>query len=325
MSFQSIAGQEQVKRILQNGLRSDKLSHAYIFSGPSGSGRKKMAMALAKAIYCTEGTDDACGHCLGCRKIEHGNHPGLVWVNPDGASIKIEQIRELQKGMAYRSTTSERKIYVMNEADKMTIQAANSMLKFLEEPATDVMAILITENGHALLPTIQSRSQWLSFTPMSAQEMAAVLQEEGLPGSLVLAAVQLTAGVEAARELVSSNWFGEARKVMLQLAQETLTNLSAAMILLQQKVIKSELNQHLDTLIDLWIIWLKDMVRLRCGQKDRLIFIDQMDWMSQQAISREAVFWISSMEKAVEMQKRIRFHANAQLTLEKWMIDLQGG
>ncbi|WP_010279444.1 DNA polymerase III subunit delta' [Paenibacillus senegalensis] len=325
MSFQAIAGQEHVKRVLQNGLRSGKLSHAYIFSGPAGSGRKRTAMALVKAIYCSGGQDEACGQCLECRKLEHGNQPGLLWIEPDGASIKIEQIRELQKGMAYRSTTNDRKIYVLNEAEKMTVQAANSLLKFLEEPTSDVMAILITENGHALLPTIISRAQWLSFTPMNASRMAEILQEEGLPGSLVLPAVHLTAGVEAARELVSSNWFGEARKVMLQLAQETLANLPSAMISLQKKVIKSDLNQHLGVFIDLWILWLKDMVRLQCGQKDRLLFIDQLDWMERQANSRDSSFWIACMEQAVDMQKRIRFNANGQLTLEKWMIDLRGG
>ncbi len=84
-------------------------------------------------------------------------------VAPDGASIKIEQIRELQKEFAYRATASGTKIYMLYHADKMTVQAANSLLKFLEEPTSRVVAILITENGNALLPTIQSRAQWIQF------------------------------------------------------------------------------------------------------------------------------------------------------------------
>ncbi len=97
MPFTSIRGQQHAKRLLQNGLRSDTLSHAYIFTGPVGTGRKKMAFALAQAVYCTGMKDDACGTCLECRKVEHGNHPDLHWIEPDGASIKIEQVRELQK------------------------------------------------------------------------------------------------------------------------------------------------------------------------------------------------------------------------------------
>src|ERR1700738_5043291 len=97
MSFATIMGQERVKRLLQNGLKNESLSHAYIFSGPSGSGRRQMALTLAQAVYCTEMKDDACGICLNCRKVEHQNHPDLHWIEPDGASLKIEQIRELQK------------------------------------------------------------------------------------------------------------------------------------------------------------------------------------------------------------------------------------
>ncbi|GIP36312.1 DNA polymerase III subunit delta' [Paenibacillus sp. J2TS4] len=325
MSFEAIAGQAQAKRILQNGLRTGRLSHAYIFSGPAGSGRREMATALTKAIYCTEQIDDSCGQCLNCRKVEHNNHPDLVWIEPDGASIKIDQIRELQKEFAYRATAAHTKIYVLNEADRMTIQAANSLLKFLEEPITKIVAVLITENGHALLPTIQSRAQWISFVPMNPLEMSAILKEEGLPPTLVSSAVHLTAGLKAARELAAADWFAEARNTVLQLAKESLTKLPSAMITLQQKVFKANLAEHMETLIDLWMLWLKDMVRLRCGHKENLVYIDQTDWMSPLALSREVEYWIQGMERAVEVRKRIRFHANPQLTLEKWMIDLQGG
>nr|WP_150960567.1 DNA polymerase III subunit delta' [Aneurinibacillus sp. XH2] len=325
MSFQAIAGQAQAKRILQNGLRSGRLSHAYIFSGPSGSGRREMAKELAKAIYCSELVDDSCGHCLNCRKVDHNNHPDVVWIEPDGASIKIDQIRELQKEFAYRATASQTKIYVLNEADRMTVQAANSLLKFLEEPLTDIIAVLITENGHALLPTIQSRAQWISFVPASPLEMASILIEEGLSPILVSPAVHLAAGVHAARELVSAEWFAEARNTVLQLAKESLTKLPHAMITLQQKVFKSKLNEHIDILMDLWMLWLKDMVRLSSGHKENIVYIDQADWMSPLAFSREVGFWITGMERAVDVRKRIRFNANPQLTLEKWMIDLQGG
>ncbi|GIP41380.1 DNA polymerase III subunit delta' [Paenibacillus sp. J31TS4] len=325
MSFDTIPGQAQAKRILQNGLRRDKLSHAYIFSGPSGSGRREMAKTLAQAVYCTERKDDACGQCLECRKVEHGNHPDLIWIGPDGASIKIDQIRELQKGLAYRSTGSRTKIYIAEEADRMTVQAANSLLKFLEEPGTDVMAILITENGHALLPTIRSRAQWIPFVPMPAPAMAAALQEEGFPAALVQVAVQLVAGLGAARELLGTNWFAEARNVMIQLAKEVDGRFPAALLTVQNKVIKTELQEHLDTFLDLGTLWFKDMVRLSCGQKDQIVYIDQVDWMSRQAIGREPGYWIRGMERTIETQKRIRSHANPGLALEKWLIDIQEG
>ena len=103
MSFQDIIGQDTAKQLLQGGLRRNEISHAYIFSGPPGSGQMEMAMAFVQALFCTRGGDDACGECLECRKVLHGNHPDLSTVKPDGATIKIDQIRDLQRIFSYRS------------------------------------------------------------------------------------------------------------------------------------------------------------------------------------------------------------------------------
>ncbi|MDR6555172.1 DNA polymerase III subunit delta' [Paenibacillus qinlingensis] len=324
MSFQAIPGQAAAKRLLQNGLRQDRLSHAYIFSGPVGTGRSDMAIALAKAIYCQNGTDDACGECLECRKVEHGNHPDLHVVAPEGASIKIEQIRELQKEFAYRATASGTKIYVLHQAEKMTVQAANSLLKFLEEPNSRVVAILITENGNALLPTIQSRAQWIQFTPMAREQMVLSLLEEGLPAALVGPAVHVTAGLQAARDLIAANWFAEMRTVMLQLAKETLTRFPTSMITVQQRIVKTELADHVSTLFDLLILWFKDMVQLRLERRDKLVYNDQLDWMSSLALSRDVSVWVRMMEQAVDLQKRLRSNANSQLVIEKMLVEMQG-
>lgn len=324
MSFQAIPGQAAAKRLLQNGLRQDRLSHAYIFSGPVGTGRSEMAMALAKAIYCQNGTDDACGECLECRKVEHGNHPDLHVVAPEGASIKIEQIRELQKEFAYRATASGTKIYVLYHAEKMTVQAANSLLKFLEEPNSRVVAILITENGNALLPTIQSRAQWIQFTPMAREQMVLTLLEEGLSAALVGPAAHVTAGLQAARDLIAANWFAEMRTVMLQLAKETLTRFPTSIITVQQRIVKTELADHVSTLFDLLILWFKDMVQLRLERRDKLVYNDQLDWMSSLALSRDVSVWVRMMEQAVDLQKRLRSNANSQLVIEKMLVEMQG-
>ncbi|MEW9702432.1 DNA polymerase III subunit delta' [Paenibacillus sp. SI8] len=324
MSFQAIPGQAAAKRLLQNGLRQDKLSHAYIFSGPVGTGRSEMALALAKAIYCKHSIDDSCGECLECRKVEHRNHPDLHVIEPDGASIKIEQIRELQKEFAYRATASGTKIYVLHHAEKMTVQAANSLLKFLEEPTSRVVAILITENGNALLPTIQSRAQWLSFTPMARDEMVLALLREGHPAALVQPAAHLTAGLQAARELIAANWFAEMRSVVLQLAKETLTRFPSSMITVQQKIVKTELADHMSSLFDLMILWFKDMVQLRLERRDKLVYNDQLDWMGSLAFSRDVSDWVRMMEQAVDLQKRLRFNANSQLVIEKMLVEMQG-
>ncbi|MFD2611570.1 DNA polymerase III subunit delta' [Paenibacillus gansuensis] len=325
MSFEAIIGQDRAKRMLQNGLRQGRTSHAYIFSGPRGTGRQEMAFALAKAIFCTEGTDEACGHCLECRKLAHGNHPDLHKVEPEGTSIKIEQIRQLQKDFAYRATASQTKIYIISEAEKMTVQAANSLLKFLEEPQSAVVAILITENGHALLPTIQSRAQWVPFLPLPPQQMIEILEKEGHSQVLVRSAVHLAAGIDACREIIQLNWFAEIRNVMIQLAKECINKFAAALITAQSKVFKTELAEHIDTLLQLFVLWFKDMVHIQCSRQESIVFVDQSEWMAKHAFSRDISYWIGCMEKALELQKRLRFHVNPQLAFEQFVIDIQGG
>ncbi|MDO3681520.1 DNA polymerase III subunit delta' [Paenibacillus ehimensis] len=324
MSFQSITGQERVKRMLQNSLRTDKVSHAYIFTGAPGTGRRAMARAFAQAIYCKVLPDDACGECLDCRKVEHGNHPDLHWIVPDGASIKIDQIRELQKQFAYRASASNIKMYILEDADKLTVQAANSLLKFLEEPTSQVVAVLITDNGQALLPTIRSRSQWIPFLPMGRSSMKELLLQEGHPPVLVQAAVNLAAGPEAARELIQGNGFAELRNLVIQLARESLSRLPSAMLTAQQKLAKGEFSEQLPRFMDMLILWLKDMVQLKLGSREELIYTDQLDWMSQQALSYSMEHWIACLEQAVETQKRLRSHANPQLALEHILMRLKG-
>ncbi|MCZ8523725.1 MULTISPECIES: DNA polymerase III subunit delta' [Paenibacillus] len=324
MSFRSIQGQDRVKQILQNSLRTDKVSHAYIFTGPGGTGRREMARAFAQAIYCKVLPDDACGECLDCRKVEHGNHPDLHWIIPEGSSIKIEQIRDLQKQFAYRASASGPKMYVLEQADKMTVQASNSLLKFLEEPTSHVVAVLITDNGQALLPTIRSRSQWISFLPAGRRDMKQKLLGEGHSPLLVQIAVHMAAGAEAAGALIQTNGFAELRNLVLQLARESLTRLPSALLTAQQKLAKGEFSEQLPQFMDMLILWLKDMVQLSLGSRDDIIYTDGMDWMSQQALSYPIDHWIACLEHAIETQKRLRFHANPQLALENTLLRLKG-
>lgn len=325
MSFDSIPGQVRAKRMLQNGLRAGKLSHAYIFSGPSGSGKERMAVKLAQAVFCTELEDDACGECVECRRVEHGNHPNLIRIEPDGASVKIEQIRELQRELGYRASGDKKKVYVIRQADRMTIQAANSLLKFLEEPGPDITAVLLTENGQALLSTIQSRAQWIPFVPLAVGEMVEVLhKQEGHPLSLVLPAAHVAGGLEAARNFIQSKEFAEAQNVMLQLAKETLFRFPHVLITAQQAIFKTDMAERLPLILDLWLLLLKDMLHLRSGRRESLVYPDQTDWMYKEAVSLSAGYWVRSMELVIELQRRLRTNANAQLALERTIIEIHG-
>jgi DNA polymerase III subunit delta' len=323
MPFQNILGQENAKRLLQNALSNETVSHAYLFSGPAGSGQMKTALTFAQAVFCIKLKDDACGECLECRKVEHGNHPDLQLLKPDGASIKIDQIRELQRAFSYRSGGVNPKVYIIDEADKMTIQAANSLLKFLEEPPAPAVGILISDNGRSLLPTIQSRTQRIPFSPLHPDIMLQALAGEGIPAPLARCAVSLTSGLEGCKELLEQNWFAEMRNLMLQLAKESLGKGSSAVATAGQKLFKTGLGEHLDTLFSMFHLWFKDMLYFLYQKHESIVFIDQLDFISRHAAERDAMQWVAYMDYAAESKKKLRFNANAQLCLEQFLIRLE--
>lgn len=318
-------GQWKALRILAHALRNDKISHAYLFNGPAGSGRMAIAEAFAESLFCTAGGWEACGECLECRKFQHGNQTNLIKIAPDGQSIKIDQIRELQRKLSYRSTQSERAVYIMESAEKMTLQAANSLLKFLEEPVAQIVGILITDNGQAVLPTIRSRTQWVPFLPLSPDTILEQLVQEGAPPLLARAAVHLSSGITGAREIIGQNEFAEIRNLVIQLGKESITRFTAAMVTIQQQLSKKDMGQHVDLLLSLLMLWFKDLTQFQAGRRDKIVFIDQLEWISSHAYNRSFGGWVSCMEHVLEAGKRIRSNVTPQLAIEQLMVNLQEG
>ncbi|HHT62921.1 MAG: ATP-binding protein [Bacillota bacterium] len=150
---------------LQQTVKSGLLGHAYLFLGPKDKTMEN-ALSFAQAVNCISPVDGrGCQVCLSCRKISHGNHPDVIITDPEGTSFKIEQGRELQKKLSYKHYEAKYKVLILRGADLMTVAAANSMLKILEEPPEQTMFILTGENGDNILPTVLSRCQVIKFGP----------------------------------------------------------------------------------------------------------------------------------------------------------------
>ncbi|MBH5320743.1 DNA polymerase III subunit delta' [Paenibacillus sp. GSMTC-2017] len=325
MSLEQADEQWKAQRILKHALQSGKISHAYLFSGPSGTGKLSIAQSFAKALFCTADGWDACGECLECRKFEHGNQSNLLTIAPDGNSIKIDQIRELQRNLSYRGTEAGRTVYIIERAETLTLQAANSLLKFLEEPVSPIVAILITDNGQAVLPTIRSRTQWIPFLPLSPDRMLEQLISEGSPALLARAAVQLSSGLDGARQILMQNEFAEIRNLVIQLGKESLTRFTAAMITAQQQLFKTDLSHQTELLLSLLTLWFKDLTQIQAGRQDKIVFIDQLDWLRNNAFNRSFAGWVSCMEHILEASKRIRANVSPQLAFEQLLVNLQEG
>ena len=174
--FQNILGNNKIKESLQESIKQNKVSHSYLFIGMSGIGKKLIAKEFAKAILCL-GDNKYCDNCKSCLEFDGQNNPDFFIVEPDGNAIKIDQIRNMQRGVQEKPIISRSKVYIIDNADLMTKEAQNALLKTLEEPPEFVTIILIGENENAFLATIKSRCMILHFNSISNSDIKKYLED----------------------------------------------------------------------------------------------------------------------------------------------------
>ncbi|MDE7277323.1 MAG: DNA polymerase III subunit, partial [Lachnospiraceae bacterium] len=178
--FTDIIGQEQLKEHLQNAIAMNKVSHAYIINGERSSGKEFVAKVFAAALQCERGGTEPCGECHSCIQAKSGNQPDIIFVSHDKPnSIGVEDIRaQINNDIGIKPYSSPRKVYIMNEGEKMTVQAQNALLKTLEEPPEYAVILILTANVDSLLPTILSRCVVLNMKPVPDHKVKKYLMEE---------------------------------------------------------------------------------------------------------------------------------------------------
>jgi DNA polymerase-3 subunit delta' len=171
----SLIGHALPQKILFQAIVSQKAGHAYLFSGEEGIGKRSVALAIAKSLLCMKSSPPSCGRCSSCLKSDQKSHPDLFEIAPDGAFIKISQVKRIQEEMGLQPALSLKKVFIIDEADRMNPEAANAFLKSLEEPPTDTSFFLITSRPQAILPTILSRCQQIRFSTPLQEELVKLL------------------------------------------------------------------------------------------------------------------------------------------------------
>lgn len=177
MSFEKIIGNDRIKQELQESIENNTVSHSYLFIGPDGIGKKLFAREFAKMELCLD-ENKSCDKCSSCIKFNSENNPDFIMIEPDGNSIKISQIREMQENVYKKPIVSNKKVFIINDSDKMTEEAQNSLLKTLEEPPEYVIIILISSNENKLLNTIKSRCLKISFNSIPTKEIINYITKE---------------------------------------------------------------------------------------------------------------------------------------------------
>ncbi|WP_080798487.1 DNA polymerase III subunit [Arabiibacter massiliensis] len=181
-AFENILGQPKVREFLRATVAQDKVSHAYLFTGPAGSNKTLAAYAFAQAVMCPKGAKGPrggnCGACDACRRIMRRKHPDVRYFAPEGAGgYLVEQIRDIVADTAFAPIQAKKKVYILDRVDLLGTQAANAFLKTLEEPPADVVLILLGRTRESVLPTIVSRCQVVPFRSIPASEAAGIIAQ----------------------------------------------------------------------------------------------------------------------------------------------------
>ena len=336
MLFRDIVGQEKAKRFLKRVMSEGRIPHAYLFTGIAGIGKTSMAGALTMALNCREPVDfDGCGACPSCRSFLGGNFPDFILLRPDGQKIKIEQVRELNRRLGFAPVSAEFRVCVIQQAETMTGEAANSFLKALEEPPPHNILILNTREPRDLLPTIVSRCQRVPFHPIPVEEMTrwlikkkgvepqrAEVAARGASGSLAGAIRMCEEGFLKMREEWLSGLLGlsgvsdgEAVETAFQWADRNRRGGGAG---------SGSGEYGLLEMLTVWESWYRDLLVVKAGGDLSLIInVDLADRLNSAAANyrRQALVEILFLlSRAIKDLVRMR---NASLVMENTVLRLR--
>ncbi|WJQ14111.1 DNA polymerase III subunit delta' [Geobacillus stearothermophilus] len=327
MRWEQLAKHQPVAaKMLQSGLEKGRISHAYLFEGQRGTGKKAASLLLAKSLFCLSPSGIApCLECRNCRRIDSGNHPDVRMISPDGGSIKKEQIEWLQQEFTKTAVESDKKMYIVEHADQMTASAANSLLKFLEEPHPGTVAVLLTEQYHRMLGTIISRCQVLSFRPLPPAELAARLMEERVPPSLALLAAHVTNSYDEALAISQDRWFADARTLVLQLYEMLGKPELQLLFFIHDRVVPHFSEKHqLDLGLDLLLYIYRDLLHIQVGRSEGVLYRDHLDRLQQWALSCPQRRILDSMEAILQAKARLNTTNMSQaLLMEQLVLQLK--
>jgi len=314
--FKDIIGHEQIIEHLQNAIGMDKVSHAYIINGPDKSGKMMLAEAFAMALQCEKHGKEACMECHSCRQALGHNQPDIIYVNHDKPNtISVDDIRtQVNNDIDVKPYSSEHKIYIIDEAEKMNQQAQNALLKTIEEPPAYAVIMLLTTNADTFLPTILSRCVTLNIKVVPDEKIKKFLMEKyQIPDYQADVCVAFAQGnVGKAIQLASSDDFNEMKASALQLIKRLddidLYEMTAAVK--QIADYKLEINDY----FDLMMIWYRDVLYFKAtGDVNGLIFKDEVYDIKRQA-EKSSYNGINSILEALR-KAQIRLDANVNFDL----------
>ena len=321
-TFKDVVGHKDIINYIRNAVREDKVSHAYILNGERGAGKKM----LAATLLCEKGGPDPCNECHSCRQAESGNHPDIIKVTHEKPnSISVDDIREqVNNTIMIKPYQGPYKVYIIPQADMMTPQAQNALLKTIEEPPEYAVIMLLTENADTLLPTINSRCVMLKLRNIKdtliKKYLMETMQVPDYKADMCTAFAQGNMG--RAIMLANSEHFNEIRDEAVQLLKYINEMELSEIVQAVSRITayKLEINDYLDIIM----IWYRDVLLYKATKDmDKVVFKDQIKYIKERAkrSSYEGIeLIIESLEKA---KARLKANVNFDLVMELLFLTIK--
>lgn len=324
--FKDVVGHRDIIQYIQDAVEQNKVSHAYILNGQRGSGKKMLAKLFAMALQCESGKSEPCGMCRSCVQANHGNQPDIITVKHEKpASISVDDVREQINGdIMIKPYSSPYKVYIVPEADLMTPQAQNAILKTIEEPPEYAVIFLLTENADSLLPTIRSRCVMLKLRNIKDKLVKKYLIEQlQIPDyQAELCAAFAQGNIGRATMLAASEYFNEIKEEAIQL-MKYIDEMELHEIVSAIKAI-NKYKLQIEDYLDIITIWYRDILLYK-ATKDvgGLVFSDQLKFIKAKA-SKSSYEGIERILESIEKAKaRLKANVNFDLLMELMLLTIK--
>src|SRR6266576_5189784 len=326
----NIVGHEHAINTLRRALVAQRVRHAYLFTGPEHIGKALLAQRFAQTLLCTGGIDahdapqNPCNACLSCRKVMHGNHPDIHYISRpfEKQFILIEQVRALQADAARKTLEGRRNIFIIQGMHEMNVQAANCLLKTLEEPEPDVVLLLTAPDPGVLLPTILSRVQQIPMQLLTTKQIKSALEERWQvePEEAALIAALAAGRMGWAVQAVEDEDMLATRKAQLETLTKLPTLNRASRFDIAQRL--SADGDNLRGILELWLLWWRDMVLAANNSLDLVVNVDMSNLLQKQAAKVGPAQSQRIIRAILGTMEALDQNVNARTALEVLMLDL---
>jgi len=310
--------------LLQHAISTEQVRHAYLFTGVPRIGRRTLAVEFARALQCTS-DQRPCGACLACRKVSHGNHQDVLTILPAPGKrlLGIESIRELQREASRPPVEGRWRVFIVPNAEAMTLEGANCLLKTLEEPPIHTVLLLTASDSQVLLSTIVSRCQHIGLRPVSAAEIREALMARGVAVDHATRLAAMAIGqVGWALEAAGESALLRERLNLLGLLGQVPEMDRAQRFQVAAKL--AEDTERLREVLDLWIVWWRDVLLASAGCLDLIVNSDQRNRLCDYARRWDSVTVERCIRALFGVVQELEQNVNPRLALEALMLDLPG-